>query len=55
LPAPVASGGFDTIQFGVEKIRCSLDLIIDYSVQQRLIPKRFTVDELFDELTRDLN
>jgi 4,5-dihydroxyphthalate decarboxylase len=52
---PVESGGFDTIQFGVHKIRRSLELIIEYAVQQRLIPKPFTVDELFDEVTRDLN
>ena len=55
-PRPAAaSGGLDTIQFGVEKIRRSLELIVEYSVQQRLIPKRFMVDELFDEVTRDLD
>jgi 4,5-dihydroxyphthalate decarboxylase len=32
----------------------SLELIIDYSVQQRLIPRAFKVDELFDEATRAL-
>lgn len=47
--------GIDTIQFGVDKIRRSLELIIEYSVQQQLIPRRFAVDELFDEVTRDLN
>ncbi len=51
-PAPV---GVDTLQFGVEKIRLSLELIIEYSVQQKLIPKRVGVDELFDEVTRELN
>ena len=45
----------DTIQFGVENIRRSLELIIAYSVQQRLIPRSFEVDELFDELTRGLS
>ena len=48
-------GGIDTIQFGVDKVRPSLELIIEYSVQQKLIPKRFAVDDLFDEVTRDLN
>ena len=51
-PAP---GGFDTIQFGVDKVRRSLERIIEYSVQQKLIAKRFSVDELFDEVTRDLD
>ena len=51
-PAPA---GMDTLQFGVEKIRRSLELIIEYSVQQKLIPKRIGVDELFDEVTRELN
>jgi 4,5-dihydroxyphthalate decarboxylase len=52
--APAATG-MDAIQFGVDKIQRSLDLIIQYSVQQRLIPKSFTADELFDEVGRDLN
>jgi 4,5-dihydroxyphthalate decarboxylase len=39
----------------VHKIRRSLELIIEYAVQQRLIPKPFTVDELFDEVTRELD
>ena len=50
-PAP---GGLDPIQFGVENIRRSLELIIHYSVQQGLIPRRFEVDELFDDVTRSL-
>lgn len=52
--APPASD-LDTIRFGVDNIRRSLELIIEYSVQQRLIPRRFQVDELFNELTRGLN
>jgi 4,5-dihydroxyphthalate decarboxylase len=53
--AALSASAPDTIQFGVENIRRSLELIIEYSVQQRLIPRRFTVDELFDEVTRGLN
>jgi 4,5-dihydroxyphthalate decarboxylase len=53
--AAPAVTGLDTLQFGVEEIRPSLELIIDYSVQQKLIPRRFVVDELFDEVTRRLN
>jgi hypothetical protein len=29
-------------------------MIIDYAVQQRLIPRSFEVDELFDDTTRAL-
>lgn len=53
--AAPAAAGLDTIQFGVDNIRRSLDLIIKYSAQQKLIPRKFEVDELFDPLTRGLN
>ncbi len=43
--------GMDTTPFGVEACRPALARIIDYCVQQRLIPRRFEVDELFDETT----
>jgi 4,5-dihydroxyphthalate decarboxylase len=43
--------GPDTTPFGVEACRPALERIIDYAVQQRLIPRRFEVDELFDETT----
>jgi 4,5-dihydroxyphthalate decarboxylase len=53
--APPAANGIDTLQFGVEANRRSLELIIDYSAQQRLIPRKFAVDELFDDVTRVLD
>ena len=43
--------GVDTTPFGVEACRPALAHIIDYAVQQRLIPRRFEVEELFDETT----
>jgi 4,5-dihydroxyphthalate decarboxylase len=45
----------DPIPFGVEAIRPSLQLIIDYAAQQHLIPRAYRVDELFDEVTRALH
>lgn len=45
------SEGMDTTPFGVEACRPALERIIDYAAQQRLIPRRFDVDELFDETT----
>jgi 4,5-dihydroxyphthalate decarboxylase len=52
--APAAKSP-DPLQFGVQPNRRSLELIIKYSVQQRLIPRQFEVDELFDDTTRVLN
>ena len=43
--------GADTTPFGVEACRPALGRIIDYAFQQRLIPRRFEVDELFDATT----
>ncbi len=43
--------GMDTTPFGVEACRPALERIVDYAAQQRLIPRRFDVDELFDETT----
>jgi 4,5-dihydroxyphthalate decarboxylase len=42
------------LRFGVEPIRRSLETIIDLAVAQQLIPRAFTVDELFDDTTRGL-
>lgn len=47
-------GGLDTFPVGVEAIRKSLEMGIKYSVQQGLIPRAYTVDELFDDFTRTL-
>jgi 4,5-dihydroxyphthalate decarboxylase len=46
--------GVDTTPFGVEACRPALERIIDYAVQQQLIPRRFEVDELFDETTLEM-
>jgi 4,5-dihydroxyphthalate decarboxylase len=40
--------------FGVEACRPALEKIIGYAAEQRLIPKRFMVDELFDDTTRKM-
>ena len=34
--------------------RRSLEFVIDYALQQKIIPRKFTVDELFDDTTRIL-
>ncbi|HYA30402.1 MAG TPA: phosphate ABC transporter substrate-binding protein, partial [Acidobacteriota bacterium] len=53
--APVSGNALDPIQFGVKNIRRSLELIIGYSMQQKLIPQKFSVDELFNEVTGGLH
>jgi 4,5-dihydroxyphthalate decarboxylase len=52
--ATPAADGIDYVPFGVEACRPALERIIDYAAQQRLIPRRFTMDELFDDTTRAL-
>ncbi|MFN0305793.1 MAG: ABC transporter substrate-binding protein [Burkholderiales bacterium] len=46
------AGELDANPFGVEANRRNLEIVIDYVHQQRLIPRRYAVDELFDDLTR---
>jgi 4,5-dihydroxyphthalate decarboxylase len=40
--------------FGVEANRKAIQLAIDWSLEQRIIPHRLEVDELFDDATRGL-
>jgi 4,5-dihydroxyphthalate decarboxylase len=41
-------------QFGAAEMRRSLELIMRYTAEQGLIPRAFDVDELFDDVTREL-
>jgi 4,5-dihydroxyphthalate decarboxylase len=53
--AGLADGGaLDPYRFGVAACRPVLEVIIDFCWQQKLLPKRLTVDELFDETTAAL-
>src|SRR5882672_6156638 len=47
--APAASP-----RFSADEMRRSLEMMIQYTAQQGLIPRAFAVDELFDDLTRAL-
>jgi 4,5-dihydroxyphthalate decarboxylase len=51
---PPVAGVVDTAPFGFEANRRNLEVAVDYVYRQRLIPRRFTVDELFDDVTRGL-
>jgi 4,5-dihydroxyphthalate decarboxylase len=50
-PAPNAP---DMTPDGVEANRKSLEIVIDYALQQKVISRKFAVDELFDDTTRAL-
>ena len=39
---------FDTSPFGIEANRRNLEIAVDYFYRQQLIPKRYTVEELFE-------
>jgi 4,5-dihydroxyphthalate decarboxylase len=54
VPPPADGSVLDPWRFGVEANRASLEIIIDYSFRQKLIPRMFSVDELFDDCTRAL-
>jgi 4,5-dihydroxyphthalate decarboxylase len=47
-------GALDPYRFGVEACRPILEIIIEFCQRQQLIPRRMSVDELFDETTRTL-
>jgi len=44
---PPAGGLLDPWRFGVEENRRSLEIVIDYCFRQKLISRKFSVDELF--------
>jgi len=54
LIAESAKGVSAAPHFTADEMRRSLELIIDYTAQQGLIPRAFAVDELFDDVTRAL-
>jgi 4,5-dihydroxyphthalate decarboxylase len=47
-------GKLDPLRFGIENVRKALELAIDFSLVQKFIARRLTVDELFDDTTRAL-
>ncbi len=51
LPKP---GAIDNIPFGFAAVKPALDLISSYALEMKIIPRRYTVEELFDDTTRAL-
>jgi 4,5-dihydroxyphthalate decarboxylase len=52
LKESAALAGAASPHFTSEEMRRSLEMIIGYSAQQKLVPRAFAVEELFDDLTR---
>ena len=44
----------DTIPFGFDAVRPALELMSSYALEMKIIPRRFSVEELFDDTTRAL-
>ena len=51
LPKPDA---IDTIPFGFVAVKPALELMSSYAFEMKLIPRRYSVEELFDDTTRVL-
>ena len=51
LPKP---GAIDTIPFGFDAVKPALDLMSSYALEMKIIPRRYSVEELFDDTTRAL-
>ena len=48
------SGAIDTIPFGFNALKPALDLMSSYALEMKIIPRRYSVEELFDDTTRAL-
>ncbi len=51
LPKP---GAIDFVPFGFDAVKPALDLMSSYAFEMKLIPRRYSVEELFDDTTRAL-
>jgi 4,5-dihydroxyphthalate decarboxylase len=51
LPKP---GAIDTLPFGFDAVRPALELMSAYALEMKIIPRRYSVEELFDDTTRAL-
>ncbi len=48
LPKP---GAIDTLPFGFDAVKPALDLMSAYALEMKIIPRRYSVEELFDDTT----
>ena len=52
---PPSPDGIDFHPFGIEAWRSRSQMIMEYSVEQKITPRAFTMEELFDDVTRKLS
>jgi 4,5-dihydroxyphthalate decarboxylase len=52
---PPSTEGIDFFPFGVDALKKPIDLAMEYSVEQKIISRKFAVDELFDATARALS
>ena len=48
------AGAIDLIPFGFDAVEPALDLMSNYALEMKIIPRRIAVEELFDDTTRAL-
>ena len=46
------TGSIDFAPFGFDHVKTALDLMSSYCLEMKLVPKRYSVEELFDDTTR---
>jgi 4,5-dihydroxyphthalate decarboxylase len=51
LPKP---GAIDALPFGFAAVKPALELMSSYALEMKIIPRRYSVEELFDDTTRAL-
>ena len=54
IGAPAVEGDLDLLPFGIDALRPSLTIAIEYAFEQGLLARRIEVDELFDDTTGSL-
>jgi 4,5-dihydroxyphthalate decarboxylase len=55
LTPPTETGLLDPLRFSIEEIRKSVESIVRYALEQKLITTHFTVDELFADFVKAMN
>jgi 4,5-dihydroxyphthalate decarboxylase len=48
------AGAIDFIPFGFDAVKPALELMSSYALEMKIIPRRYSVEELFDDTTRTL-
>jgi 4,5-dihydroxyphthalate decarboxylase len=51
LPKP---GAIDVVPFGFDAVKPALELMSSYALEMKIVPRRYSVEELFDDATRAL-